>query len=503
MSGSKAQGGSKLRNRSFPDLKGSLGCVVQLSSDPSQRFVLSASHVMNPGGFGRRGDAIEAWINGNWQKIAELEDWSPLRDRTGTPHACDAAIARITAPALVSASVQGIGVPTGSAGWAFQGRRLRVCGAVSGLVDDAVVYESGQHVPVFYDDWAMAGTYSLSFDDQILYGPGTGPQRTALQSGDSGSLVLDENGMAVGLHIARTDDAHAISASVCTPIATVLRELGVELVVSDPAQPSAMAPLGLASAASAPAASAPVPAPGTGAAEAPAAAARALPLVDEDRLSDRSRDAFGVSVMRLLEPHTLRGGAVWQLTPDGLVVDGRLDRTRGRLVTVPRVWRDFGDAIQAAASEFQVPVELIVATLCTESGGDVNVPSRRESRGRMSVGVMQTLIGTAREALPGEEINEHTLRSPATSIRAGTAYIRQQRGHTGFDPPLVACAYNAGGLYPENSEINRWRLRQYPIGTAAHADRFVQWFNDCFAAFASRAAEPPAAAPSLWRLFWG
>ena len=24
-------------------------------------------------------------------------------------------------------------------------------------------------------------------------------------------------------------------------------------------------------------------------------------------------------------------------------------------------------------------------------------------------------------------------------------------------------------------------MRQYPIGTQEHADRFVKWFNDCFA----------------------
>ena len=23
-------------------------------------------------------------------------------------------------------------------------------------------------------------------------------------------------------------------------------------------------------------------------------------------------------------------------------------------------------------------------------------------------------------------------------------------------------------------------MRQYPIGTAEHANRFVKWFNDCF-----------------------
>jgi hypothetical protein len=43
----------------------------------------------------------------------------------------------------------------------------------------------------------------------------------------------------------------------------------------------------------------------------------------------------------------------------------------------------------------------------------------------------------------------------------------------------VACAYNAGGIYPNDGPDNRWKMRQYPIGSGAHADRFVRWFNDC------------------------
>ena len=56
----------------------------------------------------------------------------------------------------------------------------------------------------------------------------------------------------------------------------------------------------------------------------------------------------------------------------------------------------------------------------------------------------------------------------------------------------MACAYNAGGVYQQNGAENRWRMRQYPIGTGAHADRFVAWFNDCF-----RMYEADGGAPAL------
>ncbi len=102
---------------------------------------------------------------------------------------------------------------------------------------------------------------------------------------------------------------------------------------------------------------------------------------------------------------------------------------------------------------------------------------------------MQTLISTAREALAGEvaadEIGRRWLLAPDNSIRAGTAYIASQKPVTGFDPPKVACAYNAGGVYPESGPGNRWKMRQYPIGKSTHADRFVKWLNDFFSLTAS------------------
>jgi hypothetical protein len=48
---------------------------------------------------------------------------------------------------------------------------------------------------------------------------------------------------------------------------------------------------------------------------------------------------------------------------------------------------------------------------------------------------------------------------------------------TGFDPPLVAAAYNAGGLRVHDSRAIRWKLVQYPFGTSAHVDNLVIAFS--------------------------
>ncbi len=199
----------------------------------------------------------------------------------------------------------------------------------------------------------------------------------------------------------------------------------------------------------------------------------------------------------LLDFHSaFEGGVQWRLTRRGVEVEGAgIERTRGAPETVWRVWGGFGDSIGRWGAHYRVPPELIVAAICTESGGRaerVRIEPGHESDeatpGRVSPGLMQTLISTAREAVGAEvteEIDRSWLLDPDNSIRAGTAYIARQKPMTGFDPPKVACAYNAGGVYRQTGAANRWQMRQYPIGTSTHADRFVKWLNDFFSLTAS------------------
>lgn len=206
----------------------------------------------------------------------------------------------------------------------------------------------------------------------------------------------------------------------------------------------------------------------------------------------------------LLAPHGFRDGVSWRLTPRGVEIDGEVPVSAGRLVTVPRVWQAYEAEVVATAARYRVPAELILATICTESRGnrfavreEPGYVSDEETPDRVSPGLMQTLISTARGTLTGEgdiaveEIDRDWLFDAGNSIRAGTAYIARQQGATRLDPPKVACAYNAGGLYYNDGAGNRWKMRQYPIGTGEHADRFAMWFNDCFRMFADGLAEPP------------
>ena len=200
----------------------------------------------------------------------------------------------------------------------------------------------------------------------------------------------------------------------------------------------------------------------------------------------------------LTENHNFNGGVNWRLDTNGIRISGAApEDTGGAPQTVARIFNDFGSAMTRWAAHYDVPIELIAATICTETRG--NPDAVRTEPGyvsddatphRVSPGLMQTLISTARETLRDDTIDRAWLLQPENAIQAGTAYIARQKSKTNLDLPKVACAYNAGGVYPNDGDHNRWKMRQYPIGTGEHADRYVAWFNDCFRLFRDQAEAP-------------
>jgi len=201
---------------------------------------------------------------------------------------------------------------------------------------------------------------------------------------------------------------------------------------------------------------------------------------------------------KLKIPHAYKDSVVWCLTDKGVVIGVNNPETSGgEPITVRKVWQQFGTFIEIWSDKFGVPAELIMATICTETSGDPKAvreepgyESDDKTPAKISAGLMQTLISTARSALGDDSINRSWLLEPVNSIRAGAAYIASQWKETEFDPPKVACAYNAGGVYYNGSLENRWKMKQYPINSSAHADRFIKWFNDCFLVFDKESACP-------------
>jgi len=222
----------------------------------------------------------------------------------------------------------------------------------------------------------------------------------------------------------------------------------------------------------------------------------------QDAASDTAGVVAGTDILDgLTVNHGVFDSVQWRLAEDGLRInDAAPETTGGRPLTVGRVWTAFGESMARWGAHYGVPVEVIIATACTETRGDPEKIRREpgfisdeETPHRISPGMMQTLISTARDVLRAETdetIDRAWLLVPDNSIRAGTAYIAQQRAKTKFDPPKVACAYNAGSIVRNDGPDNRWKMRQFPIGTSEHADRFVRWLNDAFRFFVEQDTTP-------------
>ncbi len=200
---------------------------------------------------------------------------------------------------------------------------------------------------------------------------------------------------------------------------------------------------------------------------------------------------------RLTLWQSFRNSVPWRLTADGIVT-GRgpvriSPRERYRLKSVPAAWRKYGRLIRAASRRYGVPAELFLAIVVNESAlkprafqtyrgyiGDEETPDR------ISVGLGAILISTARYVLKNKSIDRAWLQNPANNIRMIGIYLNRQYRLTGFDPPKVAAAYNAGGLYRQNRRKNRWKLRSHPL----YIDFFVAVFDEAIRYLARRPSRP-------------
>lgn len=435
-------------------ITGTLGCMVRKRDDPANLYLLSNAHVIANCGLAAEGARVTRTKPA--PAGTAFASYSQCVGFTYSPEGyynkADAAIARLDDPSGSSANIPEIGPVAGVAYDVTPGDRVRLFGASSdyseGFVKD-IDFRFEMQYPL-----AGGGIGRVGFRDQVLCSDFT-------RKGDSGALVLDAAGQAVGLHFAGSLDGEQ-PCSIFSPIGAVLAELQIDIVTSAADVPT------LHATAASPGASAAPTAPGIAA-----------------RLA-----ALAVS-------HSFNGGVSWQLVRDGLSVGGQIETTGGEPESAARVWGTWGESILRWANHFEVPVELIVATILTESGGkpgalrlEPGYVSDEATPGKVSPGLMQTLIRTARDVLGNQTLDRGWLMVPDHSIQAGTAYIAHQAGKTKLDPPFVACAYNAGGVYANAGAANRWRMRQYPIDSGEHADRFAKWFNDCFRMFASRAEAP-------------
>lgn len=191
--------------------------------------------------------------------------------------------------------------------------------------------------------------------------------------------------------------------------------------------------------------------------------------------------------------HRREAGSVeWRLGTRGLQTrpGGILSPMGG--AALQRARQQYGEAVSQVSDWLAVPEALLWACMLTESTGKAEAlrcepgyVSDQATPGKISVGLMQPLLSTARDValrlpmlgLDPEEVSRDWLGVPENNLVVGAGLILLQAPKTQFDPPLVAAAYNAGGLYRDKAAGNPWKLRCYPLGTGAHISRFGGWFN--------------------------
>jgi hypothetical protein len=203
---------------------GTIACLLR-ARDSGALVALSCSHVIGRSGQGAPDEVVlvpsrdEADDQGVLAQapIGELVRALPLgRSFADGATNVDAAIFRPDAASDLSATVALLGVqPHAVCPAVSVGMKVRKVGSTTGLTfgEVTMIHKTiGLGYPT-----ADGGTTTIWFSDAIGISQFTRP-------GDSGALVLDDAGRAVGLHIGSTDDS-----SICLPMPRVLDALGCDL----------------------------------------------------------------------------------------------------------------------------------------------------------------------------------------------------------------------------------------------------------------------------------
>jgi hypothetical protein len=218
--GRPAMGGDSIGHQN--GATGTLGCLVR--NKQGQSFLLSCNHVLAALNLGKRNqDAI--WNPGREDKgsprdrIGILYDFTELDVGLEKPNLYDAALCLLDSPESAAPGIRRLGKLASPISDPSLGLSVRKEGRQTKVTDGVVRLKDVSHQVVFAN-----GERAL-FQNQLGI-ISTGESDFA-QQGDSGSLVVDEQGHPIGLLFAVASD---IDLAFASPINAVLSGLEIELV---------------------------------------------------------------------------------------------------------------------------------------------------------------------------------------------------------------------------------------------------------------------------------
>lgn len=214
-------------------------------------------------------------------------------------------------------------------------------------------------------------------------------------------------------------------------------------------------------------------------------------------------DLLGLTLM-----HAWRDSIAWKMTPDGIVTEGHNAprQTRRARWAVKKAWKRHGKLIAEIAAKEGVPAELLLTAVAVESRGNPRAVRREpgyvsdaKTPHKAVLGAVQMLLSTARSVMNGVRVDRQWMFKTRNALTAAARYMRSQAKVTRWDPPMVGAAYNAGGVYHQTGEANRWKMRNYPIGTATHINKFVYGFNASMELFKAMKTPPATSFTAMLR----
>ena len=133
-------------------------------------------------------------------------------------------------------------------------------------------------------------------------------------------------------------------------------------------------------------------------------------------------------------------------------------------VAYPRKYSEF---VTKYSEEFNVPEDLIYATIRVESSFDPEAISSAGARGLMQM-MPSTFEWLTSDEHLGEHLTPNKLYDPETNIRYGVYYLKYLYSKFDYDPDLVSAAYNGGEgnvaewLLDERYADGEGGLKDYP-----------------------------------------
>jgi hypothetical protein len=199
---------------------GTLGCMV-MPRGGGDDLILSNSHILARYGLAPVGETIiQPGIDDGGaaaDAVGSLLRFVPFDFGPGFLNTCDAAIAKVQEGIVISPAIAQIGMVSGINSELQRGMQIQKTGRTTDHTIGTIL-DVNFRFKISYPNAASNGERTpLGFRDQVRCSRYT-------DGGDSGALVCDMKGYAVGLHFVGSD-----SVSVFSPIQFVLDALAIDL----------------------------------------------------------------------------------------------------------------------------------------------------------------------------------------------------------------------------------------------------------------------------------